>query len=783
VFGRLFRKKGGAVPPSSAANLSHALDRADAGMPLTITQALQTGLQHHQAGRFDDAKRAYGHALTIDADNFDALHLMGLTAHQTGDSRRAAELIEKAVAINPSNAIVFSNLAEVYRVLGRPGDAQTCCEKALSLEPNYADAHYNLGLLHEKRGRRTEARACYTKALSLKPELVEAFNRLGSLLKGEGKLNEARDCYERALAQRPDFVNALNNLGTVLADQGRPDQALRCYQRALELSPALVEAHVNLGALLRDEGKLDEALACYRRAVELGPGFAYAHYGLGHVLADQDKSADALACFQTALSLDPQLVEARWAHVMTQLPSVYELDADPEQYRAAFVRELDRLIAWFEANPAAEGARAVGTQQPFMLAYQEWENRGLLAKYGGLCAQLMRGWQQREGLATTPASFRRPSVPANAGGDSNQERIRVGIVSTHIRKHSEWQAILKGWFRHLDKSRFELQVFYLKSRVDEETAFAKSHASYFAQGERSLKEWVETILSRQPDVLVYPEIGTDPMSFRLASMRLAPVQVTTWGYPETSGLPTIDYYLSSEDFEAADAQSAYNEQLVVLPNLGCAYEPIASEIGKPDYSSLGIRQSSPILLCAGTPYKYAPQHDHVFVDIARKLGPCQFVFFFTSRFPELTEKLRRRLEVVFSRAGLPFDQHVVFISLLPRPDFYGLMRRADVYLDTIGFSGFNTAMQAIACGLPIVTREGRFMRGRFASGILRRMDLAELVADSKQRYIDLAIKVASDSGYRLELRSRIEASGPMLHNDVAPIRALEEFLWRTVKGN
>jgi protein O-GlcNAc transferase len=105
-----------------------------------------------------------------------------------------------------------------------------------------------------------------------------------------------------------------------------------------------------------------------------------------------------------------------------------------------------------------------------------------------------------------------------------------------------------------------------------------------------------------------------------------------------------------------------------------------------------------------------------------------------------------------------------------------LVRKADIYLDTIGFSGFNTAMQAIECGLPIVTREGHFMRGRLASGIYRRMGLPELIAESDEEYIDLAVRLAADVSYNRQTRERIAAHRSRLFGDLVPIRAFEEFL-------
>jgi predicted O-linked N-acetylglucosamine transferase (SPINDLY family) len=144
--------------------------------------------------------------------------------------------------------------------------------------------------------------------------------------------------------------------------------------------------------------------------------------------------------------------------------------------------------------------------------------------------------------------------------------------------------------------------------------------------------------------------------------------------------------------------------------------------------------------------------------------------------PSLSDKLRRRLEAVFARNGLDFDDFVAFVPWQRGPQFCGWLRRADVFLDSIGFSGYNTAMLAVECGLPIVTREGRFMRGRLASGILKRMGLSDLVAQTEEDYVALAVKLVQDTGYRKRVGERIEASRAALFDDVAVIRALEDFL-------
>jgi predicted O-linked N-acetylglucosamine transferase (SPINDLY family) len=196
----------------------------------------------------------------------------------------------------------------------------------------------------------------------------------------------------------------------------------------------------------------------------------------------------------------------------------------------------------------------------------------------------------------------------------------------------------------------------------------------------------------------------------------------------------------------------------------------------PDLEKLGVRGDVPILLCPGTPFKYAPEHDKVLVEIARRLGACQFVFFAYLRSPPLAEALRARIARAFAAAGLNADDFLVMVPWHLTPWFFGLMQRADVFLDTIGFSGFNTAIQAIECGLPVVTMEGKFMRGRLASGILRTMEMDELVAANTDAYVDIAVRLAGDGAYRAATRQRIARQRHLLFDDIETVREFEKFL-------
>jgi predicted O-linked N-acetylglucosamine transferase (SPINDLY family) len=272
----------------------------------------------------------------------------------------------------------------------------------------------------------------------------------------------------------------------------------------------------------------------------------------------------------------------------------------------------------------------------------------------------------------------------------------------------------------------------------------------------------------------------DPTTAKLAAMRLAPVQAAAWGHPLTTGLPSIDYFLSADALEPPAGAQHYTEQLVRLPGLGVRLEARKAEPREVDPAALGIRDGVPLLVCAGMPFKYTPRHDAVLVEIARALGECQFVFF-TPQPPQLAERLRGRVERAFAAAGLEAAAFVAWVPWQDRASFYGLMSQADVYLDTLGFSGFNSALQAIECGLPVVAWEGQFLRGRLASGLLRHMGLDELVTGAPADYVRSVVQLARDAAHWGRVRERMIAARERLYGDAEPVRALERFIEAAVR--
>ena len=644
---------------------------------------------------------------------------------------------------------------------GRLEEAQVIYQLVLAIEANHFDALQLLGTLSIQTGHFTKAVNFLTKALEIKPDYAKAHSNRGLALKELQRLEEALASYNKAIQVSPNYAEAYSNRGNVLKDLQRLEEALASYDKAIENKPNYSEAYSHRGNVLKDLHRLEEALTSYDKAIEIKPDDAQAFFNRGNVLKELGQESEAKKNYDQALRIEPDFTLARWGSAISVLPIIPSHVDHSKSSRIEISQKLSDMDIWFTQERLENGYKAVGSAQPFYLAYQEEDNRELLSKYGALCHRLMSHWQRKEGHFAKPKPFNKP--------------ITIGIVSHHIHEHSVWDAITRGWIEHINRDRFELVFFYTGVINDQETEFAKSIAKDFIALGDDLNSWVKAIIAAQIDVLIYPEIGMDPISTKLASLRLAPVQVASWGHPDTTGLPTIDYYLSADLLEPNNSEKYYVEKLIKLPNLGSYHKPSSVIPNSINLEQFDIKVDGPLLICPGTPFKYQPQYDHTYVDIAKRLERCQFIFFIYQH-KTVTHLLQERLATHFLKSGLNSKDYCVFIPWQPKSSFFGLMNRADIYLDTIGFSGFNTACQAIECGLPIVTREGRFMRGRLASGVLKKIGLHELIAQDEDDFVNLVVKIAKNHEYNRLIRNKINQNRNFLYGDLKPIRELEKFL-------
>ncbi len=243
----------------------------DAAEDISLPRAIEIALEHHNAGRLDEAQYIYEQVLSFDPANYDALHLLGMIAHQEKRYAQAVEHFNAAISSNPSVFIGHFNLGATYQGLGRLDEAQACYRQALSLKPDFAEARFRLGFTYSEQGKPEAAKECFQSVLAIDPDSAEAHYNLGILFHRHGEPEPARACYERALSLKPDHVEACYNLGILFQEQGELAMARAFYEKALSLKPDHAEASNNLGNVLHDSWRAEEAVSCFELALRLKP--------------------------------------------------------------------------------------------------------------------------------------------------------------------------------------------------------------------------------------------------------------------------------------------------------------------------------------------------------------------------------------------------------------------------------------------------------------------------------------------------------------------------------
>lgn len=629
-----------------------------------------------------------------------------------------------------------------------------------------------LVLQHYQSGKLGQAEQLCQIILKKQPNDSEVLYFLGLIYAEQKNLDLAIQYIKRSLQFNSVNADAYFALGIAMQQKGLTEEAMSHFQKAINLNPNNSEAYNCMANSLEEKGQLDEAIANYQKALQLDPTNTNAYYRLGNTLKKYGKLDEAIVAYNTAIKYKSDYIAAYWARCMAQIPIIYPDESSIQISRERYYKELLNLREIIKLNNPQEieaAAEAVGSHQPFFLAYQGLNDRELQQLYGDLVCKIM--------------SLRYPQFanPLVMPPFSPEEPLRIGIVSRFFYLHSNWKLRIKGWIENINKQRFIFYGYYTGKIKDDQTAIARQNFYRFVEDINSFEELCETIRRDSLHVLICPEIGMDPVTLRLSALRLAPVQCTSWGHPETSGLPSIDYYLSSDLMEPSDAENYYSERLIRLPNLSVYYTPLNITQVEASRKSFGLRSNSILYFCGQSLFKYLPQYDDIFPRIAKEVRNCQFLFISNPSSNFITEQFRSRLSNIFNRFNMNVDDYVVFLEPLQPYEFYAINHLSDIFLDTIGWSGCNSTFEAITHNLPIVTLPGEFMRGRHSSAILTMMGVTETIASTTDEYIELAVRLGLDSEWRKQISDKTSANKHLVYRDKTCITALEDFLERVVK--
>lgn len=349
-------------------------------------------------------------------------------------------------------------------------------------------------------------------------------------------------------------------------------------------------------------------------------------------------------------------------------------------------------------------------------------------------------------------------------------RIRLGVCSAFLSGHTIGD-VMVGLFQQMDRSKFEIHLFRTEVANDAVGRAFDASADRVSLLRGRLEDARATIAAAELDLLFYPEFGADPLTTFLSYARLAPAQIVGWGFPDTSGVPNLDYYLSTAMFEPDDGDEHYSETLVRLPRLYSHLDPARIRAEPCSKHDLGIDGDRRLYLCGQTLTKVHPDLDSALLALLEADDQAVIAFFATHE-PHWGELLRERFERTLGReAG-----RVRLLPRLPAAQFQGALRTADAVIDTKHFTGGFTSFLSFGNGVPVVTWDGPLMRGRMTAGLYRTMGLEPLVARSDEEFARLALRLATDAPWKRDWNQAIEERAPRLFEDVESVRAFERFL-------
>ncbi|AAG51433.1 spindly (gibberellin signal transduction protein); 75377-80082 [Arabidopsis thaliana] len=704
------------------------------------------GILHKEEGRLVEAAESYQKALMADASYKPAAECLAIVLTDLGTSLKLAgntqEGIQKyyeALKIDPHYAPAYYNLGVVYSEMMQYDNALSCYEKAALERPMYAEAYCNMGVIYKNRGDLEMAITCYERCLAVSPNFEIAKNNmaialtdLGTKVKLEGDVTQGVAYYKKALYYNWHYADAMYNLGVAYGEMLKFDMAIVFYELAFHFNPHCAEACNNLGVLYKDRDNLDKAVECYQMALSIKPNFAQSLNNLGVVYTVQGKMDAAASMIEKAILANPTYAEAfnnlgvlyRDAGNITMAIDAYEecLKIDPDSRNAG----QNRLLAMNYINE--------GLDDKLFEAHRDW------------------GWRftRLHPQYTSWDNLKDPERP-----------ITIGYISPDFFTHSV-SYFIEAPLTHHDYTKYKVVVY---------SAVVKADAKTYRFRDKVLKKggvWKDIYgidekkiasMVREDKIDILVELTGHTANNKLGTMacRPAPVQVTWIGYPNTTGLPTVDYRITDSLADPPDTKQKQVEELVRLPDCFLCYTP-SPEAG-PVCPTPALSNGFVTFGSFNNLAKITPKVLQVWARILCAVPNSRLV---VKCKPFCCDSIRQRFLTTLEQLGLESKRVDLLPLILFNHDHMQAYSLMDISLDTFPYAGTTTTCESLYMGVPCVTMAGSVHAHNVGVSLLTKVGLGHLVAKNEDEYVQLSVDLASDvtalSKLRMSLRDLMAGS-------------------------
>jgi len=600
-------------------------------------------------------------------------------------------LFKHALDVTKDNDIAHQKLGEALASQGKTVEAVNHYYEALRINPNLAAAQINLGVSLRAEGKLDQAIEHFSKVVRLNPNSAIAYYEIGQTLEKMNKFDAAVRHFSEALRIKPNTAKVHNNLGIVLARQKKENDAISHFYEALGIDPNYADAHYNLGNVFEDQGRLSETMECYQMAIRLKPDYAEAYSNLGVVLKNQGRLDEATECCHKALQLKPDFVSAN-SNLLMGLH--YHEQTDPVDLFSQHKR-------WAEQHAS-----------PFVVTI-------------------------------------RPHI-----NDRSAERcLRLGYVSPDFRVHSVAYFIEAVIASH-DRTAFEAICYSDVSRPDSMTNHLKGLAGHWRDIVGMSDEQVaDLIRNDRIDILVDLAGHTAKNRMPLFARKPGPVQVTYLGYPNTTGLPTMDYRITDLWADPpGQTDHLYTEELVRLAQGFLCYKP---PVENPVVAKTPVLETGNITFASfNNRPKITPEVVRSWSKILTAVPNAKLVL---KSKPLSDPGTRGHLLEMFVQNGVSSDR-IRFVGYISSQfKHLELYNSIDIGLDTFPYNGTTTTCEAMWMGVPVIALAGESHVSRVGVSLLTNAGLPELMAESAEDYVEKAVKLACDPKRLQAIRSNLRS--------------------------
>ena len=691
------------------------------------------------AMRAGDLGRAY--ELFIQVGGTEGYANAGICAAQMGQFAEAANAFELASKSDPRDPQLRRYFGLSCQDAGRNEDAYRVL--AEFSDPDSLLARGKASLI---TGRLKDAETCFRKSLQARPQWPAAWVNLGLTHLQSGS-SEAESAFDRALRIDANYLPAIENLANVWQSSGRAADSIRLYERAIRLAPGDATLWLAKGQAEQLSQQFDAALASYQKVVELAPDQPAGPLNRAQILGERGDYAEAIKSLHLVIQTPPAENLAAWRRALL-MPAIADSNDQIDEARA-------KLTSFLKVGPPPLTDVVTGIAAPgFQLAYQGRNNRDLAR-------------QVAEGLrnAYPNLSYRSESVDLIRTG-----RQRIIFASAHFRDHTVGLITL-GLIREF--SRLAATVIVVRPRTGRPLSSDDPIARQIRTAadecyEVSADPLVarEEIAAMDPDVIYYPDIGMEPWSYYLGFSRIATRQYVGWGHADTTGLPEIDGFLTTADFDPADADRYYSEPLLRLPRIPAFMAPPPPiKRPKPNW------QAQRMYLLPQSLFKLHPDLDAALAGILRR-DPAGVIGLPQGLHPRWQSLLEER----FARTMPDVAGRVQFLPRVKPDDFAPMLAAADAVIDPMYFTGGYTSYQAIGSGVPVVTWNGDHLPGRMTAAMYQQSGITGLTASSAEEFASIAVRLATDVDFKAEATQIVQTAGATLFNDQAAVEGFADIL-------